>query len=153
MAVSIQKRAFKLGNGQGAGKQVALSVVATDLQQQTALGFGFHPLGGDFQAQFVGHDHNGFAKHPVVLLRFQVANERLVNLQVVDIKAPEVREGGVAHAKIVYGYLNAGITKLQQLVLDLPAGIEQQAFGDLDAEVFFLQAQCLQVGKPVTDVK
>ena len=88
---------------QGLAKQKALHEVALMLDQVVALGFGFNPFRGHFQAEVVRQGQGGSADLGIIGVSFDIADEGPVELQHLDRQAFEVGEGGIASAEVVDG--------------------------------------------------
>nr|GEU28309.1 hypothetical protein [Tanacetum cinerariifolium] len=129
-------------------KQIALAVVAAGVGQQIALLRGFHAFRNHFQAQLVGHDDDRFRQGHVARVRRQVAGERAVDFQVIDIELFQVRQRRIAGAEIVERDLDAGVAQLQQLVADGGVDVEQQPLGDFHHQRLPGQPQRAQVLQP-----
>ena len=88
----LQKR-FNLSGGLWWAEVIALCLVAALLAQELQLRGGFHALGGGLQAQGLGHTDDGADDGAVVAVVLQIAHERLVDLQLVELKMLELAQG------------------------------------------------------------
>src|SRR5690554_3371550 len=70
--------------------QKALRVIATGQGEQHMLFFGGHALGHHFEAQTVRHRNDCLAQGQVIAFGTDVAYEKLIDLQEVDIEALEI---------------------------------------------------------------
>ena len=74
------------------GEEKTLRVIAACGQQQIPLLAGFHSLGNDLHAEFVCHYNDGLAQRQIIRIGRQVADEGLVDLEIVDVEFFEVGE-------------------------------------------------------------
>jgi len=74
-------------------EQIPLTVIAAGRAQQIALRLGLHAFGNHLQVELVRHHDDGLRERHVAGSGGQVAHERLIDLQVVDVEFFQVREG------------------------------------------------------------
>src|SRR5215469_9789546 len=74
--------------------------------------------------------HNGNA----VLVARQVANEGLIDLDLVKREAAQIAQAGIPGAKIVHRYVHAKLTKLAENGEILLTLIKKDRFGDLELQ-------------------
>ena len=67
----------------------------------------------------MSHDNDRLAQRAIIVVGTKHADEGLVNLEVVDVKLLEVRQRGIAGAKVINGNLNSGVTESQQPIDDV----------------------------------
>ena len=95
------------------------------------MAIGFHALGGDFQLKPVGHGQDALgdgAGRRIVFLR---AHERLVDLDPVERKTPQITQAGVTGTKVVQRELQPPIMQSVQRTQSLGFIPDQHTFGDL----------------------
>jgi hypothetical protein len=82
-----------LRSGQWPAEQETLHVVTVQFAEQLPLGFGFDAFGEDAQAEAVGDAGNGVNdRGRTLVVRVQVADEGLVDLDAVDRKTAQIVE-------------------------------------------------------------
>jgi len=91
----------------GAGDVVTLTQVAAQLQQQGTLFDRFHALCNDLQLKRASQSNHGGQNCQVTRLLGHVANKALVYLDLCDVEAAQVREGGITGAKVVQDKMDA----------------------------------------------
>ena len=84
------QQGFKLISRQSFGKEKTLRIVAFGVGQQFELIGCFHAFRNHFEAERVGHDNDRLGESQVVGVGLNVTDERLVDLQVVDVKPFQV---------------------------------------------------------------
>ena len=78
--------------GDWSGIVVTLDPVARVSSEKIELIFGFRPLGADIEIEVVRHCDDRLDERCIVVLRDDVGDERLVDLERVDRKALEISE-------------------------------------------------------------
>ena len=122
-----------------------MCVVAAGGSEQGFLFLGLHPFRNHLHIELVRHHDDGLAQCHVVGTGRQVADEGLVDLEVVDVEFLEVGQRRVAGTEIIDRNLDTGVAELQQSVSDQGAGIQQQPFGDFNRDA--LPGQAEQIGR------
>src|SRR5699024_11089502 len=108
----------------------ALDVVAADGRQRVALGAAFDAFGDGLDAETVRQGDDRFGQRLVAAVAGQVVDERLVDLEVVDVEHLQVGQGGKAGAEIIDRDLGAGGVQGPEAVDDLLRVVDEDAFGD-----------------------
>src|SRR5882672_5054299 len=91
-----------LGVGPRAAEQKALALVATLGAKAAQLGFGLDAFGGDGHTEADAEADNRTHDRLRVAVGAEVAYERLVDLDLVERKASEIAQTGIAGAEIVH---------------------------------------------------
>ena len=92
LAGALTHESLQLCRGQGCAQVVSLGLVAVVGAQKIELLLGLHALGRGAHAQGLGHADDGADDGPVVGVVAQVADEGLVDLELVDLKALELAQ-------------------------------------------------------------
>lgn len=83
---------YRIAQEASDAQQIALPEVTPSTDQQLALHLGFDTFFSQLHAQFVRHHDHGLAKGQFGAARHQVSHEGLVDLQVVDLEALQIRQ-------------------------------------------------------------
>jgi len=82
---------LELGRGQRPAEQETLHIVTVERAEEFSLGFSLHAFGQDAQAEAVGDAGNRVDdRGRTLVLRVQISDERLVDLDAVDRKAAQI---------------------------------------------------------------
>ena len=117
----------------------------TTLRAQAAqFGFSFDTLGGDDDAEADAEADDRPHDRLRVRIGGEVAHERLIDLDLVERKASQIAQAGIAGAEIVHRYAHAKRTQRVQRGEHLAALFQQQGFGDFELEPLWRQAGLFQ---------
>ena len=111
----------------------------------------FYPLGNDFHAQIFGQIHNGLDDGDICRMPVDIQNKAAVNFDHIGSEVFEVRERGVAGAKIVQGHPRANAPDLVKKAACADNILQRHAFCDLQANQFCNRQVLLQ--KPANIIK
>ena len=121
-------------DGQWAAKPITLISATPCAGQKIPLGFGFDTLSDYPQAQTLAQSDNRLRNGRIIGIDQNITHERPVDLQVVQRQLLQVREGGVACAKIVLREAHASRLQNEHLVDRLIKICHEQALGEFQFE-------------------
>src|SRR5678815_1883424 len=93
---------------------VALALIAMLSQKKCALLRCFHALRDDAQLEAFAHVDYGADNGGIVRAAGNSAHERLVDLQGINRKLPQIAEAGIARAKVIDRELDAQVCESMQ---------------------------------------
>ena len=154
----VGQQGLRLGDGHGAGEVVALAVLAADLQQESRLFGGLHPLGHHPQPHQPRHPDNGFQDARALARALLAHLQKLhVDLEDVHIHVLEHVQGGVARAEVVHQHGEARLPQSGHRLGDDVKLLGVGALGDLDGDEVGVQPvaldELLKAGRHVHGVE
>ena len=96
----------------------------------------------------MSHDNDRLAERAIIVVGAEHTDEGLVNLEVVDVELLEVRQRGIASAKVIDGNLNSGVAESEQPIDDVGIGVKQQTFGDFDDDCRARNSKAVEMVAP-----
>src|SRR3990170_2550855 len=123
-----------LGVGPRAAEQKALPLVAAFGAQTAQFGFGLDAFGGNRHAETDAEADDRTNDRLRVEVGSEASHERLVDLDLVERKAPEIAQAGIAGAEIVHRNAHAERAQRVQRGKHLGALLQKQRFGDLQLQ-------------------
>src|SRR5271168_3037070 len=91
----------------------------------------FHAFSNDSKFEAAAHADNGTDDRSVVRSGRDLTYERLVDLECVDWKFPEIAETGISSAEIIDGDLNSPVSERFQDRCSGLGALHQHAFSEL----------------------
>ena len=114
------------------------------LQQRLVLRLRFHPFGNHVQTEVVGHANHGLHHRLVVAVGDDVLHKAAVNFELVQRQAFQVRQRGVAGAKVVQREAHALRAQRLHGVGGVGDIVQHQAFGQLQDQPVGVSAAAVQ---------
>ena len=137
---ALDQHARNLLGWQRAREEVALSVVAAQSAQLRELDLALHALGDHIEREGARHPDDRLDDRGALLLDPQRFDEGAIDLQSVKGKAVEIGERGVPGAEVIEHETNADVTECLQGGGRGGRLLDQDALGDLEAQVPGVQA-------------
>lgn len=86
------KQFFKFRRCQGFREKISLTIIASGTGQQQSLSIVLDTFGNHFHVQFVRHNDNRLTQGHILGFIFDMANESLIDFQIVDRKFFQIRQ-------------------------------------------------------------
>ena len=133
--VVVGDQSGQLLAGHGPGQVEPLGPGAAQAAEDGELLLGLDALGGDLEAERVGHGHDRGDERGVVGVGAEPVDERSVDLHGVDREPLEVAERRVAGAEVVDRQVDAERLEVGEGLLEVVDVLHEHALGQLEAEV------------------
>jgi len=130
---STQERRCIAG-GERFADQIALNRIALKTAQGSGLRRLLNALRDDLEAKAVAKGNDGLDDCRIARAAGHITDEGEVDLQGADLKPLQIRERGIAGAKVIHGDTDSRRTKLGEELPGLMRIAHHDALGDLDRE-------------------
>ncbi len=133
-ALTFGEATFQVFEGHRPTVHVALKGMASKTAEKQRLHLGLHALGYRRNAKIAGNVQDGLDDDAIILVGLQVVDERAIDLERVDRQALQMRQRGIARAKIIESDLDAECFQRGERHVDFGDIVEHDVFGKLDRE-------------------